>query len=217
MRDALCSLCEARTACRVRLTISSSIASPASTSSSSVMRGLPLRRASPSRAERRDVHERGQPQMVVGADRLDRAPAQIIAEIASGVARGRASMPVPSAARSSSQRMRAEPHRVRAGGDRSLADAGLRRIGPQHGDGVAGAGLDPDMRGAAGEAEHQQRLRAVFCQRLRQFAVDRLVGHGKDVAGQFDVGEAPDGAAASAASPAPASDCRARPETGRSR
>jgi hypothetical protein len=32
-------------------------------------------------------------------------------------------------------------------------------IGPQHGDGIAGASLDPDPRGARREAEHQQCLR----------------------------------------------------------
>ena len=101
--------------------------------------------------------------------------------------------------------------------DRSLAHAGLRGVGPQHGDGVAGAGFDPDIRGAAGEAEHQQRVRPVFCQSQRQFAVDRLVGHRERCGWTVRRRRTQGGAAASAAPPAAASDCRARRETGRSR
>ena len=107
--------------------------------------------------------------------------------------------------------------RVGAARDRSLAHAGCVGVGPQHGDGVARAGLDAQMRVRRGEAEHQQRLRPMFRQQLRQFAIDRLVGHGKDVAGQFDVGESRTAQPQSAAPPAAVSDCRARRETGRSR
>ena len=32
-------------------------------------------------------------------------------------------------------------------------------IGPQHGDGVAGAGLDPEVRRAGGQPKHQHRVR----------------------------------------------------------
>ena len=45
------------------------------------------------------------------------------------------------------------------------------------------------MRRAGRQAEHQQRLRPVSCQQLRQFAVDGLIGDRKDVARQFDVVE----------------------------
>ena len=114
---------------------------------------------------------------------LDGAPAQIIAEIVSSIARRPRIDAGAERGAQQPQRVRAKPHRIRTGADRSLADARLRRIGPQQRDGIACTGLDADMRCAAGEAEHQQRLRTMLCQCLRQFAVDRLVGHGKDMAG----------------------------------
>ena len=69
-------------------TISSSIASPASTSSSSVMRGMPLRRDAPPRASSGTWMNAARRKWSSCADRLDRAPAQIVAEIAAGIARG---------------------------------------------------------------------------------------------------------------------------------
>ena len=134
-----------RPAC-VSFTISSSMASPASTSSSSVMRRvMPLRLDAPSRASSgtwTNAARRG----IVSARRLDRAPAQIIAEIAAGVARGAR---IDAGAERRAQQLcgvRAEHLGVGAAGDRALAHAGVIGVRPQHGDGVAGAGLDADMR-----------------------------------------------------------------------
>ena len=62
-------------------------------------------------------------------------------------------------------------------------------VGPQRGDGIAGTGLDPEVRRAGGEAEHQQRIRPMLRQQFRQFAIDGPVGHRKDVAGQLDIAE----------------------------
>jgi hypothetical protein len=62
-------------------------------------------------------------------------------------------------------------------------------VGPQRGDGVAGAGLDPDIGRARGKAEHQQRMRPVMLEQFRQLAVDGLVGHRENMPGQFDIAE----------------------------
>src|SRR3954463_12717274 len=105
-----------------------------------------------------DVNEGGEARAVAGIDGLDRAPAQIVAEIASGIARGAG---IEAGTLSGTQQlggMRAESLCVRPISDRSLSGAGLRSVRPQHGDGIAGAGLDPDVSGATGEAEHQQRV-----------------------------------------------------------
>ena len=179
-------------ACRASLTISSSIASPASTSSSSVMRGKPLRRDGAVARERRDVDEGGEARAVVAVRRpRSRASSDSCRDsFRHRARRGR--------------RFRCRPPRAaiwRYAGRTSCAsapsaieplrDAGLRGIRPQHGDGVAGAGLDPDDRAVrAGEAEHQQRVRLVLSASASgNSRSTALVGHGKDVAGQFDIGE----------------------------
>src|SRR5436305_625087 len=98
------------------------------------------------------MDERGETEVI--AHGLDRAPAQIIAEIGTGVARWPR---IDAAAERSAQQlrsMRAESHGVRTETDRTLAHARLGGVGPQQGDGVASPGLDPDMGGAVGEAEH---------------------------------------------------------------
>ena len=131
---------------RVSFTISSSIASPASTSSSSVMRCVaPLRCEAPSRASSGTCTNAARRGPSSAPTRLDRAPAQIIAEIAAGVARGAR---IDAGAERGAQQfcgMRAEHFGVGATRDRSLAHACVVGVGPQHGDGVAGAGLDPDI------------------------------------------------------------------------
>ncbi len=62
-------------------------------------------------------------------------------------------------------------------------------IGPDLGDRVAGAGLDADERRARGEAEHQQRIRTISRDQRRQFAIDRTVGHRKNVPDTLDIVE----------------------------
>ena len=89
-------------------------------------------------------------------------------------------------------------------------------IGPKHGDGVAGAGLDAQEGKSVRRGRTSAAHAAVFLEQLRQLPVDRGVGDGKDVAGH-SISSRQDGAAASAARPAAGSDCRARRETGRSR
>jgi len=85
--------------------------------------------------------------------------------------------------------MRAEHQGLGAAGDRSLAHPRVVGVRPQRGDGVAGASLDPDVWRAIGEAEHQQRLRPVLRKQLRQFAIHGLVGHRKNVTGEFDIAQ----------------------------
>ncbi len=159
---------------RVSLTISSSIASPASTSCSSVMRGAaPLRRDCAVARQQRHMHERGERRAVVAAGRLDRPPAQVIAEIAAGIARGAG---IDAGAVGGTQQfcgVRAEHHGVGIARDRSLAHPRVIGIRPQRGDGVAGAGLDPQVGRSGSQAEHQQRMRAMLRQQFRQFAIHR--------------------------------------------
>ena len=61
-------------------------------------------------------------------------------------------MPVPSGRAQQPGGVRAEGHGVRAAGYRSLAHPRVVGIGPQRGDGIAGAGFDPDIGRAGGEA-----------------------------------------------------------------
>ena len=124
------------------------------------------------------------------AGRLDRAPAQIVAEIAAGVARGAG---VDAGAARGAQQfrgMRAERLRVGVAGDRSFARAGVIGVGPERGDGIAGAGLDPDMRrcGAA-RPNISSACGRCFAEQLAAVRDRRRVGDGKDVADEFDVGE----------------------------
>ena len=91
-------------------------------------------------------------------------------------------MPVPSAARSSLAVCGPNLMASVSAAIDPLRTLGVVGVGPQHGDGVAGAGLDADMARAGGEAEHQQRMRPVPRQKLRQFAIDRLVRHRKNMA-----------------------------------
>src|SRR5438874_6890773 len=51
---------------------------------------------------------------------------------------------------------RSEHHGLGAAFDRPLAHAIMIGVGPEHGDGVAGAGLDPHIRRAVRETKHQQ-------------------------------------------------------------
>ena len=153
------------------------------------MRDMPLRRVSPTRGIRRHMHESRKPQIGTLVHRLDRAPAQIVAEITSGVA-GRPCIDA-GGKRGAQQFCGVRPERRcrRALDDRSLACAMAIGIGDQRRHRVAGAGLDSHMSRAVGKPEHQQRLRADFCDQLWQLAVDRIVGDVKDMARQFDVVE----------------------------
>ena len=149
------------------------MASPASTSCSSVMRWrrvLALRDAVA--REQRHVHEGREARTAVACGRLDRAPAQIIAEIAAGIARGARVDAGAAAARRSlavcgpnimaSAPPAIDPLRARAwsASGHSVVTALRARVSIR------------TMRRARGEAEHQQRLRPVLRQQLRQFAID---------------------------------------------
>src|ERR1700685_857832 len=108
------------------------------------------------------MNEGGELRAALAAGRLDRAPAQIVAEIAPGVARYPR---VDAGGAGRAQQfggMRAERQGVGAAGDRSLARAAAIGIGERGGDGVARPGFDPDISGAPGEAETQQRLRTIL-------------------------------------------------------
>ena len=156
-----------RAACRVSFTISSSIVSPASTSWSSVMREEPLGREMLVTREQWNVNEGRETKTVALAHGLDRAPAQIIAEIAAGVARSARVDPGVAGRAKQFHGVRTEQSGVGVASNRSFSGAVAIGIGKQRGHRVAGAGLDPDMGRAASEAEHQQRLRAMSCQELR--------------------------------------------------
>ena len=166
------------------------MASPASTSSSSVMRcAAPLRRDAPPRASSGTWTKAARRGPCLASTASIRAPAQIIAEVTPGIARGPG---VDAGAAGRAQEfggVRPEHRGVGAADDRSLARAVAIGVGEERGDGIARAGFDPDMRRAIGEAENQQRLRAMFGDQFGQFPVDRRVGHVEDVADQFDVGE----------------------------
>src|SRR5665647_3426222 len=107
------------------------------------------------------MDEGGEEWAVFGLDRFNGTPAQIIAEVTAGVARG---PDVDAGAIGGAEQLggvRAEHRGVGAADDRSLARAVAVGIGEPGGDGVARAGFDPDMRGAVGEAETQQGLWAI--------------------------------------------------------
>ena len=135
------------------------------------------------------MHECSEAGAGVGRRRLDRAPAQIIAEIAAGIARGPR---VNAGAIGRAQQfcnVRAKHHGVGAAGDRALVQARMVGIGPQRGDGIAGAGLDPHIGRTGSKTEHQQRMRPPRRQQIGQFTIDGGVRYRKDVARQFDVAE----------------------------
>src|SRR4051812_17351543 len=96
---------------------------------------------------------------VVIAGGLDGPPAQIVAEITSGVAR---TSRIDAGADSGPEKlagMRAEQGSAGAADDGSLARAVTIGVGEQRGDGVTRAGLYPDMRRAIGKTETQNCLR----------------------------------------------------------
>src|SRR5437762_12393407 len=169
-------------ACRVSFTISISMASPASTSSSSVMcLPLLLRAEAPSRASGgtwMNAVRRGPLSPAVASI----APAQIVAEITAGIARGPC---IDAGAARCAQQfcgVRAKHHGVGVARDRSLVHRSMVGIGPDGGDGVAGAGFDPHARCPRSKPEQRQRLRLSLREELRQLAIDRCISHGKDVA-----------------------------------
>ena len=135
------------------------------------------------------MDEGGKARAVPGVDRFDGAPAQIIAEVTAGVARGPG---VDAGAIGGAEQpggVRTEHRGVGAADDRSLARVVAIGIGETGRDGVACARFDPDISGAIGEAETQQGLRAMLGDEFGQFPVDGGVGDMEDVADQFDVGE----------------------------
>src|SRR5665213_242914 len=124
--------------------------------------------------EQRDMHEGRQRRAAVLVHSLDRAPAQIVAEIAAGVARGPRIEAGGVCRPQQFCGMRSERAGVDAVRDRSLPRPLAVGIGERRGDSVARPGLDADMRGAAGEAERQQRLRAMPRDDLRSVSYTHL-------------------------------------------
>ena len=167
------------------------MASPASTSSSSVMRGAALAQRCAVAREQRDVHERGEARTVV----LVRPP------------RSRASS---DSCRDSCRHCAKPAHRCRCRQPRAtvwrcagrtswrrrrrdidpLRSRAWSASGQQRGDGVAGAGLDPDVAacGWRGRTSTAPAARC-FVEQFRQFAIDGLVGHREDMPGQFDIAQ----------------------------
>ena len=83
--------------------------------------------------------------------------------------------------------MRAEHPRVGAAGDRSLSRAVAVGVGKPRGDGIAGAGFDPDMCRTVGKAEHQDCMRAMSGDEFGKLPIDGRVGDMEDVANHFDI------------------------------
>jgi hypothetical protein len=152
-----------------------------------VGRAFALRRAVA--GDQRHMDEGCKRRALVPLRRLDRAPAQIVAEIASGITRGAG---IDAGALSRAQKlcgMRAEHPRVGAAGDRSLSRAVAVGVGKPRGDGVAGTGFDPDMCRTVGEAKHQDCMRAMSGDEFGKLPIDGRVGDVENVADQFDIAE----------------------------
>src|ERR1700738_5462563 len=75
--------------------------------------------------------------------RLDRAPAEVVAEIAAGVARGARIDATAERGAQQFRGVRAEHHGVGLARDRSLEKARMFGVGPNGRDGVPRAGLGP--------------------------------------------------------------------------
>ena len=71
--------------------------------------------------------------------------------------------------------------------------ASLRQISggvrKEHGLGIAGARLDPQVFCSRCEAEHQQHVRAVLGYELRQFSIDSRIAGAEHVTDEVDIGK----------------------------
>lgn len=133
---------------------------------------LPSRRPRPF-GNRRNVDELHQRRS--GSGRFQPAPIDVVAEIAPGIAR-------QAAARACGPRGAEQPVKRRAAAQRGLAGRNLAfgrtkpgYIGKQNRHRIARARLDAHERRASRKSEHQHDVRLVFCDQLRQVAIDGRV------------------------------------------